>query len=79
MSIAFRPEGLSEGLTTASSVEACGALSPAHPVEPEAPERAEQTREAPESRFSRQAEAPDAGEGRSQYYEQDFTHGRSQS
>lgn len=32
--------------------------------------------EAPEARS---AEAPDAGEGRSGYMEQEFTHGRSQS
>jgi hypothetical protein len=79
MSIAFRSDGLREGFPSSSSSQASGSVSPAHQVEPEAPERAVQTREAPESRSSRQAEAPDAGEGRSQYYEQDFTHGRSQS
>ncbi|HEV3167413.1 MAG TPA: hypothetical protein VGZ22_25610 [Isosphaeraceae bacterium] len=47
--------------------------------EPEAPDRGDCEREAPEARIGRQAEAPDAGEGRPNILENDFTHGRSQS
>ena len=35
--------------------------------------------EAPETRPGRNAEAPDAGDGRMRYLETEFTHGRSQS
>ena len=53
----------------------------AHPAphEAEAPERAASPCEAPESRRARRVEAPDAGEGRNSYYENEFKHGRSQS
>ena len=52
---------------------------PGHPHDVEAPDRGEYEREAPESRVTRQAEAPDAGEGRMGLLEHEFTHGRSQS
>lgn len=51
----------------------------AAPLETEAPERAASPCEAPESRRARRAEAPDAGEGRNSYHENEFKHGRSQS
>ena len=48
--------------------------------DPEAPDRGDRDREAPEHRpDGRQAEAPDAGEGRMSTLEHEFTHGRSQS
>ena len=34
---------------------------------------------APEARQERQSEAPDAGDGRANWLEHEFTHGRSQS
>ena len=46
-----------------------------HPHDAEAPDRGI-TGEAPEAR---NAEAPDAGEGRANFIEHEFTHGRSQS
>ena len=46
-----------------------------HPHDVEAPDRGA-TGEAPEARA---AEAPDAGEGRGNFIEHEFTHGRSQS
>ena len=77
MSIAIGPNGLGEAFQFGDA--AAKANAAVYPVESEAPERADEVREAPEACFSRRAEAPDAGEGRTQYYEQDFTHGRSQS
>jgi hypothetical protein len=47
--------------------------------EVEAPDRGDSKHEAPEARRGRQAEAPDAGEGRVSLIEHEFTHGRSQS
>ena len=47
--------------------------------ETEAPDRGESEPEAPEARRERQWEAPDAGEGRANWLEHEFTHGRSQS
>lgn len=47
--------------------------------EVEAPEHAASPKEAPESRQRRDAEAPDAGDGRIAYYEGEYTHGRSKS
>ena len=47
--------------------------------EAEAPDRGAERREAPDSGRLRIAEAPDAGDGRRGYNEQEFTHGRSQS
>jgi hypothetical protein len=49
------------------------------PLETEAPERAARRREAPEQWVGQLAEAPDAGEGRSESAEHEFTQGRSQS
>jgi hypothetical protein len=52
------------------------------PFDVEAPDRGDQVmrREAPERKRSRvAAEAPDAGEGRREDPEHQFTHGRSQS
>ena len=49
--------------------------TPFRPRPAEAPDRGN-SGEAPEARSS---EAPDAGEGRMNYMEQEFTHGRSQS
>jgi hypothetical protein len=77
--VAYRPKRLSDRFVPPSDSELAPADSPTHQVETEAPERAVEPREAPESRSSRQAEAPDAGEGRGSYYEHEFTHGRSQS
>jgi hypothetical protein len=45
----------------------------------EAPDRGDEELEAPETRVDRPAEAPDAGEAPSQVWENEFTHGRSQS
>ena len=45
----------------------------------EAPDRGDLGHEAPEERRGRSAEAPDAGEGRANCLEHEFTHGRSQS
>ena len=45
----------------------------------EAPDRGESEHEAPEARQERQCEAPDAGDGRANWLEHEFTHGRSQS
>jgi hypothetical protein len=47
----------------------------------EAPDQGvlEDEQEAPEIRVGRHREAPDAGEGRSNVDDRDFTHGRSQS
>ena len=49
--------------------------------EAEAPDRGadREQREAPDSGRHRLAEAPDTGDGRQGYQEQEFTHGRSQS
>ena len=47
--------------------------------ETEAPDRGDLAHEAPEARQERQVEAPDAGDGRANYIEHEFTHGRSQS
>ncbi len=47
--------------------------------ETEAPDRGESEHEAPEARQERQSEAPDAGDGRANWLEREFTHGRSQS
>jgi hypothetical protein len=76
MSIAFRAKRLSDIVAPSSST---GAVAPKSQVDVEAPERATEPREAPESRSARHAEAPDAGEGRRHSFEQEFTHGRSQS
>ena len=56
-------------------------IDPPPPTRPkaEAPEQGERGREAPESRLVCSAEAPDAGVGRADDLEQEFTHGRSQS
>jgi len=47
--------------------------------ETEAPDRGDSDHEAPEARQERPSEAPDAGEGRANWLEHEFTHGRSQS
>lgn len=47
--------------------------------ETEAPDRGETEHEAPEARQERQCEAPDAGDGRANWLDHEFTHGRSQS
>ena len=75
MSIAFRTKGLIDFAAKSPTQTEV----PNHSVETEAPELAVTLSEAPESRHGRHAEAPDAGEGRRHYFEQDFTHGRSQS
>jgi hypothetical protein len=75
MSIAFRSKRLSDIVAPAAPRN----VSPKSQTDVEAPERAVEPQEAPESRSSRHAEAPDAGEGRRYAFEQEFTHGRSQS
>ncbi len=52
--------------------------SPCGPRAVEAPDRGI-SGEAPEHRVGRYREAPDAGDGRMNVLEQEFTHGRSQS
>jgi hypothetical protein len=77
MSVALRYKRLlSSDVTT--TLPTSFPANPAH-HKPEARESAELPREAPESRVYRCAEAPDAGEGGTDFLEQDFTHGRSQS
>ena len=49
------------------------------PPDLEAPDAGDLHLEAPEIPHGRQAEAPDAGEGRAALLEHEFTHGRSQS
>lgn len=77
MSVAIRSKRLiSSELST--TLESAVSLPPA-PHIVEEPERARHEREAPESRVARWREAPDAGEGRVDHLEHEFTHGRSQS
>lgn len=77
MSIAIRTKRLTEKFSTSSIPEPAFSISSA---EREAPERAVSQREAPESpRTGYHAEAPDAGDGRANYLEHEFTCGRSQS
>lgn len=52
---------------------------PAAGPEVEAPDRGEWNPEPPEDVVVRAAEAPDAGDGRMSFLEQEFTRGRSQS
>jgi hypothetical protein len=78
MSITYRTKRLSEFV--APQTQTSPIVATKHQGDAEAPERAVEPREAPESRATRHAEAPDAGEGRRHHtFEQEFTHGRSQS
>lgn len=74
MSVAFHSQTL-KNFPESSSPETPHRMS----SETEAPDRGESEHEAPEARQERQSEAPDAGEGRANWLEQEFTHGRSQS
>ena len=74
MSIAVHPQTLTKHPVSASP-EAPHRVS----FETEAPDRGESVHEAPEARQERQCEAPDAGDGRANWLEHEFTHGRSQS
>jgi hypothetical protein len=60
---------------TASSTQT---LNPPN-VRGEAPESALRRAEPPETRDNGRSEAPDAGEGRCETLEREFTHGRSRS
>ena len=73
MSIAFHTPTLTTH-PVSSSPE-----SPRMTFETEAPDRGESEHEAPETHQERQSEAPDAGDGRANWLEHEFTHGRSQS
>ena len=74
MSLAFQPE------TWPNPPESSPHESPNRKAfETEAPDRGESEHEAPEARQERQSEAPDAGDGRANWLEREFTHGRSQS
>ncbi len=73
MSIAFRTKRVTDATKSWQKL-----IAPTPVVETEAPEQAYTSSEAPELR-TRSVEAPDAGEGRRHHYEQEFTHGRSQS
>jgi hypothetical protein len=84
VSILTRPRRLTESAVPSSACEENFEPIPAvpaarHDLSAEAPERAACPREAPESRFGRKVEAPDAGLGRADHHEHEFTHGRSQS
>ncbi len=74
MSIAFDSQAW-KNLPESSSPESLHRMS----FETEAPDRGECEHEAPEARQERQSEAPDAGDGRANWLEREFTHGRSQS
>lgn len=78
MSIVTRSRRLSETFVASSSTDDVPAVAAAR-HEFEAPERAAHHCEAPESRSGHPAEAPDAGDGRANFLEHEFTHGRSQS
>jgi|GEM_PF-2121578 len=78
MSIATRPKRIISPKYT-ESIEPETTLVPLDRLRCEAPEQAEQPREAPEGRVTADQEAPDAGEGRFETLESEFTHGRSQS
>jgi hypothetical protein len=73
MSVAFHTQTLTTQPVSASPEP------PKMTFETEAPDRGEREHEAPETRQQRQAEAPDAGDGRANWLEHEFTHGRSQS
>ncbi len=73
MSVAIKFERL---IPSAISEPTTSTYRPRHA---EAPDCGGHACEAPESYHGRAAEAPDAGYGRSQYMEDQFTHGRSQS
>ncbi len=77
MSVAIRTKRLTPSDLTTFDEPTLSSPPARH--EAEAPELARRGREAPESRAGRQAEAPDAGEGRAGLLEHEFTHGRSQS
>jgi hypothetical protein len=77
MSVAIRTEPLISSEFSSSLPSSPGVHALHHDAE--APERAQHEREAPERPSGRQAEAPDAGEGRAGLLEHEFTHGRSQS
>ena len=72
MAVATRPNKSSQA--DRPSISAGRALR-----ETEAPDRGRPAAEAPEARSGRAKEAPDAGEGRMNTLEHEFTHGRSQS
>ena len=74
MSVAFHSQTLTTRPVNASP-ESPHRMS----FETEAPDRGESEHEAPEARQERQSEAPDAGDGRANWLEHEFTHGRSQS
>ncbi len=78
MSIVTRPKRVSESFITSTQIFDAEP-APGSRQEFEAPEQATCHREAPESRTASHAEAPDAGEGRSNDFDHEFTHGRSQS
>ncbi len=73
-----RPKRLNTSDTTSSPSDTATRVS-AKRNEAEAPEVGTRQREAPEIRQGRPYEAPDAGQGRSSFFEHEFTHGRSQS
>ena len=73
MSIAFHTQTLTTDPVSSSPEP------PKMTYETEAPDRGEIAHEAPEARQGHQAEAPDAGDGRANWLEHEFTHGRSQS
>lgn len=79
MSTVTRSRHLSEALAPPCEPSQALPANPAARHEEECPERAACPREAPESRSARQTEAPDAGHGRANYLEHEFTSGRSQS
>jgi len=79
MSIVTRSRNLSEALAPPCDSPESLPANPAARHEEECPERAACPREAPESRKAGQTEAPDAGDGRANYLEHEFTSGRSQS
>ncbi len=77
MSVMTRPKRTRKLSKSASSP----APSPRMSRETEAPDVGvnKSRREAPDSGRVKIAEAPDAGDGRASFLDQEFTHGRSQS
>ncbi len=76
MAILTRPKRLNPSVVPSATPPT---VSPRAPREAEAPDGGWREHEAPETRITRHREAPDAGEGRASYLEQEFTRGRSQS